>query len=144
MWTGGGRARPRSSWGCGVDKLTLAGMVFHAFHGVHDEEARLGQRFEVDLDMILDATRPGRTDLLADAVDYGRVYQVVMQVVTGERFHLIEALATAIARAVLREFPLPAVTVRVRKPQAPIKGIFGTVEIEIARERAWLEQEQHD
>ena len=36
-----------------MDKIILKGMEFYAYHGVMKEEQRLGQRFIVDITMIL-------------------------------------------------------------------------------------------
>lgn len=126
-----------------MDKLSILGMEFHAYHGVHAEEARLGQRFLIDVELSCDAHAAGCSDDLSDAVNYGAVYKTVAAAVTEARYNLIEALAAAIAQAVLRNYPaVDEVLVRVSKPQAPIAGVFDTVQIEIRRRRAWLEKGQ--
>ena len=125
-----------------MDKLAILGMVFHAYHGVHVEEARLGQRFLIDVELFCDTQAAGLNDDLCDAVNYGAVYKTVAAAVTEARYNLIEALAAAIARAILGNYPVDEVLVRVRKPQAPIAGVFDTVQIEIQRQRAWLETDQ--
>lgn len=126
-----------------TDRVTLMGLVFYAYHGVYPQEAELGQRFEVDVDLYFDTSQAGASDVLGDTVNYGQVYKTVEAVVCAERYHLLEALAAAIARAVLQSQPfLHAVTVRVRKPQAPIKGVFENVEIEITRQRSWLTEDK--
>ncbi len=59
-------------------------------------------------------------------------------IVTGPSFDLIEALAGAIARAVLAATDaalVDAVEVRVRKPDAPIDGELDTVEAALFRRR---------
>ncbi|MGI6609557.1 MAG: dihydroneopterin aldolase [Limnochordia bacterium] len=123
-----------------LDRLTLQGMLFHGTHGVYVEEARLGQRFELDVDLHTNADHAGMSDQLEDAINYGDVYRSVRGIVEGRRFRLIEALATAVARELLREFlTLEAVTVRVRKPHAPINGVLDGVEIQIHRTRDWFE-----
>lgn len=122
-----------------LDRIALREMLFYGRHGVHPEEAQLGQRFEVDLELYLDTSHAGETDSLADTVDYGQVYETIRSIVEGQRFALIEALAAALARAVLSQYCVEAVTVRVRKPQAPIKGISGGAEVDIHRKRDWLE-----
>lgn len=121
-----------------MDRIIIHGMLFYGTHGVHAEEAKLGQRFEVDVELYLDTTKAGKSDALADTVHYGRVYDTVKAVVVERRFKLIEALAAAVAAELLRHFPMEAVTVRVRKPHAPIQGVLDGVEVEIHRTRAWL------
>lgn len=123
-----------------MDRVILQGMLFYGTHGVYAEEALLGQRFELDVELHADTERAGQSDRLQDTINYGDVYRRVRDVVEGRRFHLIEALAAAVAKELLQEFPaLEAVTVRVRKPHAPINGVLDGVEIEIHRTRAWFE-----
>src|SRR5690625_4139396 len=104
------------------DRVTLRNMQFYARHGVYGAERELGQRFEVDVDLFLDASEAAATDDLAKAVNYVDVYEFVKEVVQGEPFNLIEALAGAVADGVLERFPVDGVTVRVRKPSVAIGG----------------------
>jgi 7,8-dihydroneopterin aldolase/epimerase/oxygenase len=114
-------------------RVVLTGMRFHGYHGVFEEEARLGAPFIVDLE--IEADLPA-TDDLARTIDYARVYELVRRVVTGERYRLIEALAHRLARDILdAEHLARAVTVRVHKPHAPLPGAVGDVMVEIHRRR---------
>ena len=121
------------------DILRLRNMTFFAYHGLLPEEARLGQRFEVDVELRLDLAAAGSADDPARTVDYSRVCQVVTDVVTGRRFGLVEALAEAIAAAVIDGFhgrqgiTIDGVLVRVRKPAPPVAVAFDGLEIEIER-----------
>ena len=118
----------------GLVTVTLEGMEFYAFHGVHDYELERGARFVVDLSMRLPA--PER-DALNEAADYSRVYRVVAGVVTGLRFKLIESVASAVADAVLGSEPrVVSVTVRVHKPHAPLPGVVRDVHCQLERRRA--------
>lgn len=116
-----------------MGRIRLEGLRFHGYHGVFEEESRFGAPFVVDLD--LEAELPEIDDLAA-TVDYARVYRRVAEVVTGQRFRLIEALAHRLARDVLGGEPLVrAVTVRVHKPHAPLPGVVGDVVVEVRHER---------
>lgn len=118
------------------DRIFYRGIVLFARHGVKAEEERLGQRFEIDLDCCLDLAPAGVSDDVALTVDYGAVYAVVREIVEGERFYLIEALAERIAGRLLRQFaPIAEVRVEIRKPAAPVPGVFDTVGVEIVRRR---------
>jgi dihydroneopterin aldolase len=110
--------------------------VFYAYHGVLTDEQKLGGKFEVDVDMVCDLRRGAKTDHLKDTVDYVRVYDSIRAAVMGQKFFLLEALGDAIAGNILREFrKVKEVTVRVRKPGVPIKGVVDTVEVELTRRR---------
>ncbi|MFH1140648.1 MAG: dihydroneopterin aldolase [Chloroflexota bacterium] len=119
------------------DHILLEGMTFYAYHGANPEEKELGQRFVVNLQVELDLSAPGRSDVLADTVSYTGLYQAVKAVVEGERFNLLEAVAEAIAQRVLASFPpVSAVLARVAKVSPPIKGaILGKVAVEVYRHR---------
>lgn len=114
-------------------RIVLLGMEFHAHHGAFDEEARLGARFTVDLELWLDLPEEDRLDA---TVDYARVYEEVRQLVTGSRNYLIESLAASIANRLLVAEPrLQQVLVRVHKPHAPLPGVVRDVFVEVRRER---------
>ncbi len=119
------------------DRIVLHNMVFQGTHGVLEQEQREPQPFHLDVELAVSLQQAGVDDDLARTVDYGRVFEVCRQIVESTRFHLVEAIAEAIAHEVLAEFgPVTEVTVRVRKPQAPIEGTFDWVGVEIRRSRA--------
>jgi dihydroneopterin aldolase len=97
-------------------KVELAGMEMHGYHGVLEEERRDGQRFLYDVE--LEVGDLGATDRIEDAVDYRDVAATVREVNDWQQFHLLEALATAVADAIVERFPVQRVKVRVRKPDA--------------------------
>lgn len=120
------------------DRLRLVGMQFSGRHGVLPWEKTEAQPFEVDLVLHTDLRDAGTSDDLADTTDYGSLFDLTAAIVEGRTFNLIEALAAAIARAVLAATDptrVDAVEVRVRKPKAPLSGAFETVEVEIRRGR---------
>lgn len=118
------------------DRIVLAGMAFQARHGVLDWERAEAQRFEVDLELVLDVQPAGLDDDLTRTVDYRGVYQVVRQIVESTTFNLLEALAEAIAHEVLAEQALvDEVVVRVRKPDVRLGGPLAYAGVEIRRVR---------
>lgn len=121
-----------------TDRIVLAGLSFYGYHGVLEEERRLGQRFVVDLTLSLDLRPAGLSDDLAQTVDYVDVYRIAREVVEGPPHRLIESLAESIAARLLATFPsLSAVAVRVAKPGAPLpSSASGEVAVEIHRGRS--------
>jgi 7,8-dihydroneopterin aldolase/epimerase/oxygenase len=111
-------------------------MAFYGFHGTDPHEAKLGGRFFVDAVLTADLSKAGRTDRLEDTVNYVKVYAIIRDHVEGKRFNLLEALAQTIADALLDDFPrIATVTVRVRKPGVPLKGILDFTQVEVVRSR---------
>lgn len=117
------------------DKIIIRGMEFFGRHGVLPAEQELGQRFIVDVEMTCDLGEAGRSDDLGRSVDYSRVFELVAGIVTGKPYKLIEALAERIAREILSGFSVDEVLVRVKKPHAPLRGVFSWVGVEITRRR---------
>ncbi|WP_375466223.1 dihydroneopterin aldolase [uncultured Methylobacterium sp.] len=118
------------------DRIRVQRIAIFAYHGVLPEEARLGQRFYVSLNCALDLRDAGLSDDVDRTVSYADLAAMVVEIATGRRFALIEALAEAIARAILARFDtVEAVTVQVEKPSAPVVAILDGVSVEITRTR---------
>lgn len=119
-----------------MDAITLHGMEFYAYHGVLAEEAKIGQKFVVDVTLFLPLDRAGTSDRLEDTVNYAEAYEVIRHIMTEDRFHLLEAAAEKMAACLLERFPsVERVRVMVRKVMPPIPGIFAGVSVEIERAR---------
>lgn len=111
-------------------------MRFEGHHGVSDAERAAPQPFEVDVDIVLDLRPAGRSDDLERTVDYSAVFALVAGIVERGSFHLLEAMAEAIAGAILaKQPPAAAVVVRVRKMRPPIDGALAWAGVEIRRAR---------
>ena len=108
--------------------IELAGLEVFGYHGVEEEEQRLGQLFLYDLE--LEVGDRGASDRIEDAVDYREVAACVREVSESRAFHLLEALAAAVAEALLDRFEVARVRVRVRKPDVrlPVEHAAATVE----------------
>lgn len=118
------------------DRIVLHNMVFQGRHGVLEHEQREPQPFHVDVELVMNLQPAGVDDDLSKSVDYGQVFDATRQIVESTSFRLLEALAEAIAHELLVDFPVPEVGVRVRKPNAPIAGVFDYAGVEIWRQRS--------
>jgi dihydroneopterin aldolase len=118
------------------DKIFINGLALHAYHGVMEHEATVGQSFTLDLMLDIDLAEADRSDKVADTVSYAQVVETASQAFLGSRYRLIEAAAGAVADAVLTQFPrIRTVRVVVHKPHAPIAATFADVGVEILRGR---------
>ena len=119
-----------------MDKIILNGMVFYGFHGMSEAEQELGQRFDVDLEVQLDLSRAGASDMLEDTVSYTNLYRTVKEIVEGPSRKLLENVAETIAGRILAESDVASVRVTVKKPKVPMKGsVLDYAAVEIFRER---------
>ena len=110
-------------------ELELHGLEMTGFHGALPEERERGQRFLFDVS--LEVPDAALSDRLEDAIDYRDVAQTVREVSDGHAFQLLEALAAAVADAVVERFEVDRVRVRVRKPSPagiPAEYAAATVE----------------
>ena len=103
--------------------IRLNNAVFNAHHGVTPEERRTGGRFEVDVAMDVDFKEAADGDDVTKTADYEKIYGVVRDIVTGNRFCLIERLAYLIAHGILQEeAQVLSVQVTMRKVHPPVGG----------------------
>jgi dihydroneopterin aldolase len=120
-----------------TDRILLSNMVFQARHGVLDWEKAEAQRFEVDLELLVDLRPAGLADAIDETVDNPAVSASTRKVVESTSFNLIEALAEAIANELLRSQPLvQEVVVRVRKPDVRLDAPLDAAAVEIRRGRS--------
>lgn len=118
------------------DRIILKDLGFYGFHGVFAEEAKLGQRFFIDLELGADLTAPATTDKLSTGISYADIYDVVKAAFEGQRMHLLEAVANNIVAAIFAAFPAVSwIIIRLRKPEAPIAMVRGEAAIELHRQR---------
>jgi 7,8-dihydroneopterin aldolase/epimerase/oxygenase len=111
-------------------KVELRGLELYGYHGVHEYEREQGQMFLYDVE--LEVGDRGADDRLEHAVDYSRVAAAVREVAE-QPYSLLEALATAVADALVERFAPEQVKVRVRKPEVRPGGIdvqFAAVTVE--------------
>jgi dihydroneopterin aldolase len=116
--------------------IRIHNAVFYAYHGVLTDEQNLGGKFDVDVDLHCDLTRGAKSDHLQDTVNYERVYDCIRTLVLDKKHLLLESLASSIGRGILKNFSkVNSVTVRVRKPGAPVRGVIDHVEVELTETR---------
>ena len=120
-----------------MDKIILSNLGFYGYHGVLDAEKIIGQKFFIDAELYLDTKEAGINDDLNKSVSYAEVYEIIKNITENKRFDLIEALAENIAYEVLDKFNMvQSIMVRVKKPEAPVSGIYDYFAVEIRRDRS--------
>lgn len=115
------------------DVILLEGLQIPAALGVSAAERRMRRPVRLDLVLERELAAAGRSDRIADTVDYGAIFAVVEEVASSREHRLVEALAERIAAALLARFGLAAVTITVRKPK-PIAGVLEHAGVRIRRE----------
>ena len=117
------------------DKILLKGIRFHGYHGTSEPERKVGQKYEIDVELVCSLVTAGRTDNLEHTVDYAEVVDLIVETGTEKSFHLIEALAERSASKVLNRFPVDEVRITVKKLSPPIEQPIPHVAVEICRSK---------
>ena len=118
----------------GLDRIFIRDLLVRCIVGVDEWERAGKQDVLVHLTLYADLRRAGRTDALADTIDYKALKKQVLHVTEDSQFHLIEALAQQIADECLKFDRIERVTVAVEKRGA--LRFARTVGVEITRDRA--------
>jgi 7,8-dihydroneopterin aldolase/epimerase/oxygenase len=118
------------------DKVFVTGLALHAYHGVMQHEAKVGQTFKLDMVLDIDLAEAARSDLLKHTVSYDTVVKTASEAFCTRRYRLVEAAAGAVANAVLERCPqVQAIRVTVHKPHAPIAATFDDVGVIVEHTR---------
>ena len=95
-------------------------MRFYAYHGVMEQERRVGGEYLVSLSVEADLSRPMVSDDVADTINYAALYEVVAREMD-QPSKLLEHVAGRIAQRVLADFPLvDALSIRITKCNPPM------------------------
>ena len=117
-----------------MDKIILKGIRFHGHHGVPEAERQVGGHYEIDATLGCSTlANSGRTDALADTVDYSEVVTCIIEIGTQQSFQLIEALAEKIATVILQQFAVDEIHLIVKKLHPPIDQPIDYFAVEIFR-----------
>jgi 7,8-dihydroneopterin aldolase/epimerase/oxygenase len=118
------------------DRIFVTGLALHAYHGVMQHEAKVGQTFKLDLLLDIALAEATRTDLLKHTVSYDMVVKTASEAFCARRYRLVEAAAGAVADAVLARYPqVMRIQVTVHKPHAPVAATFDDIGVLIERAR---------
>lgn len=115
------------------DRIEVRQIRVNGHHGVLEGEQDRAQPFEIDLDIYLALTPAQLSDDLSMTVDYGEITLKAITVVETTRFSLLEALAGAIADAILDDSHIERVEVVLRKMAPPIPAALHSVGVRIVR-----------
>jgi dihydroneopterin aldolase len=116
-----------------ADTIQIKGIRSYGYIGLLPEEQILGQWFEVDLILWVDLYKAGYSDEISDTVDYRQAIAQVKQIISKEKFALVEKLANAIADAILKIERVEQVRVALTKVSPPIPDFGGQILIDITR-----------
>ena len=112
-------------------KIRLNKVRLYGYHGVFQEERKLGQPFEIDLEYIVNINEPMQKDRKNPNIDYQKVYKMTKEIFCSKKYYLIEDLAHDIARKICTKFSIDKCKVSLRKISPPIDASIDSIEAEI-------------
>lgn len=105
-----------------MDYIELKNMVFHARHGVLEQERLVGNTFTVSLKLYFDLSTAGQSDLLKDTLNYAEVFEIVKKEMAVPS-NLLEHVASRIIQAIKQTFPqVVKIRIRLVKIRPPMSG----------------------
>ena len=116
-----------------MDSIRIKNLKIPARHGVYEFEKEKDGTFELDIELYLPLFKAGESDRLEDTINYEDIISVVTKAFTDKQYALVEAAAQSVCDRLLNDFKIDKITVRVRKPHAPIDADFETVEVQLNR-----------
>ncbi|MDR1591646.1 MAG: dihydroneopterin aldolase [Prevotellaceae bacterium] len=113
-------------------QIRLENMEFYAFHGVYEQEQRIGNRFLVDLTVEADLLKAGLSDQIDDTLNYEQLYRIVQQQME-QTSALLEHVAVRMVHTIQAQFPqIQHITARITKCNPPLGGQIERVSVEYA------------
>ena len=116
-----------------MDKIRLKNIQLFGYHGYFKEERKIGQKFEVDIEISTELIKAAESDNLKKTVNYQDVFNEVTNYFKFNRKKLIETVAHDIAKIILFKKNVIDVKIIIRKPSVPIGGVCSSVEVELFR-----------
>lgn len=118
-----------------MNRITLKGLQFHAYHGLYPDERINGNQFLVDV--IIDTLFSANSfeDDLSGTLDYTAIYKVIEQEMIKPGL-LLESVVNRIVVRLINEFPQSLrAEVSIAKLNPPIGGKCEQAVVTISREK---------
>ena len=99
-----------------MDTIFISELKVKTKLGVPAWERMVPQTIIMDIEIGYDLSKAGKSDAIADTIDYGAVVARIRATVKEQSFQLVEALAEHVCQLILKEFGALSVKVKVAKP----------------------------
>ena len=99
-----------------MDTIFVSELKVKTKLGVPAWERMLAQTIILDIEIGYDLSKAGKSDAIADTIDYGAVVARIQATLKEHSFQLVEALAEHVCQLILKEFSALSVKVIVAKP----------------------------
>lgn len=105
-----------------IHTIKVEGMEFYAFHGCMEEEAKIGGKFRVNVEIKSDFSKACQTDELKDTADYVKIYEYTSREMQ-QRSRLIEHVGYRILSSLEKLYSnISYIKVEIIKVSPPVGG----------------------
>jgi 7,8-dihydroneopterin aldolase/epimerase/oxygenase len=101
-------------------QIQIRRLRLYAYHGVHPEENKLGQEFEIDLTLTVTCPDELLNDRLDQVLSYWDAMRTVKSTFTGKTFKLLEKAAESILESLGRYPQIRQARIQLKKMTPPI------------------------
>ena len=106
--------------------IELRNLEFYSFHGLYEEEKRIGGEFVVDVWAKFPA-EDHSLNSINETVNYAALFTIIKDEMNQPR-ELLETIAQSIAEKIYAKYGvIKEVEIRIEKKKAPIAGLNGSV-----------------
>lgn len=103
--------------------IALEGLEFFAYHGYYEEEQKIGNRYQIDIQITTDFSEAAEEDKLGATVNYEDLYRIIASIMK-DKIKLLEHIAQRIIQQVRIQYPaVSEIKVSVSKLNPPIGGV---------------------
>ncbi|WP_422359774.1 dihydroneopterin aldolase [Reichenbachiella sp.] len=114
--------------------IRLEGLDFFAHHGYYEEERKVGNKYTVDVEVLIENSAFTDDDL-DQTINYEEIYLTVSTIMSVST-KLLETLASSMCKELLKQFStVQQVTAIVSKHNPPIKGVCKKASVSITQTR---------
>jgi FolB domain-containing protein len=118
-----------------MDSVEIRGLSCRCIIGIRARERRVSQRVLLNLELLVDLERAGKSGRIAHTVDYSRASTEIIALLQFRRYSLLEVAAEECAGWLFAAYPaVQAVTLSIAKPQA-LAGQAESGGVRIVRQR---------
>ena len=118
-----------------MGKVALEGIEFFAYHGYSEEERKIGNKYEVNIEVSSDLSTAAESDSLSGTINYEVLYQIIQ----GEMMipsKLLEHVGKRIVDKIMNEFhQIDSATIEISKFNPPIKGVCRKAKVTMTQSR---------
>lgn len=115
--------------------IRLEGLDFFAHHGYYEEERKMGNRYTIDVEVVVEGVAY-TDDSITATINYEEIHLTVAAIMSVPT-KLLETIASRINEELMGQFPSAMeVNTTVSKHNPPIKGVCKKASVSIRHHRA--------